>query len=137
VSNTVGDTFSDVVKSSTNNEGVQPKSGSPEHYWGITYSLDKYPRPKKVVKYRKSYVARPSTSNLQKLKENGFQRGTPNPPPTCDVIEKIYKQGVDFINVLRLPFFVRKIITQLILVTFWLWQKDFGKKSTFIQITCA
>jgi len=29
--------------------------------------------------------------------------------------------------------FVQKIIAQLFLVMFWLWQNNFGKKSTFVQ----
>jgi len=33
--------------------------------------------------------------------------------------------------------FVQKKIAQLFLVTFWFWQKDFGKKSTFVQKTPA
>jgi hypothetical protein len=44
---------------------------------------------------------------------------------------------VEFINILHKCFLYNSAQRSFPLVTFWLWQKDFGKNSTFVQKMCA
>jgi len=44
-----------------------------------------------------------------------------------------HQPGVNFIKILGAHFLYKSALRSFSLVTFWLWKKDFGEKSTFVQ----